>query len=369
MTGRLVAALLAASALLLVTSVWGSALGATPLTGTGANVTWTSSSAASTTASGSFACSVSATTTMAAGAFNSGLAYSVDWSSTPATATAFSGGVSPASATAIFTRASGNSGTFAFGAELVDPVVLVAYIDPGSAIDFGPNAITVLSYHSSVAGAPTIVGNKISLDGPVVDIVDNGWAVQVTGHFGPTSGPLPFTAFSTADESLAVSVASDTACAPPTTTTTTSTSTTTVPTPLGPPGRPGTPIVTALPGALEITVVPPTTGGTPESYLVTIEPGGRTCTVDGASGSCTIDGLTDGSPYTVFSIASNAAGDSTASEATVPISALPAGLRADGLPTTGTSSTGIADVGLALVALGSILTWLNLRRHRIDASS
>lgn len=290
---------------------------AAAVSGDGANVTWVSNSLGATSASGTFACGVSATVSMTTGKYNSGIAFPVDWSTSSGTSGAFTGGISPASSIAVYADSSGNSGTISFGADITDPVVLVTYIDPGAAMDFGPNPITVLSSYSSAAGSPTIVGNKISLDGPHVDTDENGWAVKVTGTFGPTGGPLPLTVFATEEETFAISVASPTICPP------------------DPPGQPGSPTVAPTRGGLRVTVTAPTTGGAPASYLVTASPGGRTCTVTGASGSCTITGLSHTRGYTVTVVATNAGGDSPASSASDAVTPLEGSSDDDALPTVG----------------------------------
>jgi hypothetical protein len=86
-----------------------------------------------------------------------------------------------------------------------------------------------------------------------------------------------------------------------------------------PPGIPGTPTVVAGDGEVTVTVVAPSGGGTPSSYLVTASPqvGGvtKTCTVSGASGSCTVTGLANGTAYTFTSTATNGAGTSSSSSA------------------------------------------------------
>lgn len=325
-----------ASTLLLVIALATTSVGATTITGTGANVTWVSGAIGSSSGSGSFACGVTATMTSATGNYNSGVAYPVDWSTSAATASAFSGGVTPASAIAILAQSSGNVASFAFGAEIVDPVVMVSFIDPGAAMDFGPNPITVLSYNSSAAASPTVVGNKISLDGPDVDTVNDGWAVKVTGNFGPTSGPLPFTLFSTAGETFAVSVASPTVCPPP------------------PPGRPGRPLVTPTTEGLTVSIVPPTTGGSPESFVATAQPGGATCSVTGEAGSCTIDRLAPGQPYTVTVVATNASGDSPPSEPSEPVIPTSTAPEPSALPATGANLAIIAFGALLLLAVGGL---------------
>ena len=82
-----------------------------------------------------------------------------------------------------------------------------------------------------------------------------------------------------------------------------------------PPATPGQPTAVAGAGSAAVTVVAPTSGGTPTSYTVTASPGNAQCTVTGASGSCTVNGLTNGTSYTFTSTATNAAGTSSSSVA------------------------------------------------------
>lgn len=86
-----------------------------------------------------------------------------------------------------------------------------------------------------------------------------------------------------------------------------------------PPATPGQPTAVAGNTSATVTVVAPTSGGTPVSYTVTASPGGAQCTVTGASGSCTITGLTNGTPYTFTSTATNLAGTSSSSVASASV--------------------------------------------------
>ena len=84
-------------------------------------------------------------------------------------------------------------------------------------------------------------------------------------------------------------------------------------TPVLAPGTPGQPSAVAGNTSATVTVVAPTSGGTPVSYTVTSSPGNAQCTVTGASGSCTVNGLTNGTSYTFTSTATNGAGTSSSS--------------------------------------------------------
>ena len=86
-----------------------------------------------------------------------------------------------------------------------------------------------------------------------------------------------------------------------------------------PPATPGQPTAVAGAGSAAVTVVAPTSGGTPTSYTVTASPGNAQCTVTGASGSCTVNGLTNGTSYTFTSTATNVAGTSSSSVASAAV--------------------------------------------------
>ncbi len=86
-----------------------------------------------------------------------------------------------------------------------------------------------------------------------------------------------------------------------------------------PPATPGQPTAVAGAGSAAVTVVAPTSGGTPTSYTVTASPGNAQCTVTGASGSCTVNGLTNGTSYTFTSTATNAAGTSSSPVASAAV--------------------------------------------------
>ena len=108
------------------------------------------------------------------------------------------------------------------------------------------------------------------------------------------------------------------------------------------PGVPGTPTATPENGGATITITPPASGGTPSSYTVTASPGGATCTVIAPATSCAISPLTNGTPYTFTSTATNTTGtsasSSSASTAVTPASAPSAPLGVAGSGTGGSST-------------------------------
>ncbi len=88
------------------------------------------------------------------------------------------------------------------------------------------------------------------------------------------------------------------------------------------PNAPGIPTVVAGEESATITVTAPTGGVVPTSYEVTASPGGKKCTVNGASGSCTVTGLTAGTAYTFTTVAKTSTGSSSASTASTSITVL-----------------------------------------------
>ena len=75
---------------------------------------------------------------------------------------------------------------------------------------------------------------------------------------------------------------------------------------LAPPGKPGTPVVTATDKSATLTWTAPTSGGAVASYTVASYPAGAVCKIVGLSASCT--GLTNGTAYTFTVTAVNASG-------------------------------------------------------------
>ena len=85
------------------------------------------------------------------------------------------------------------------------------------------------------------------------------------------------------------------------------------------PNAPGVPTAVAGDTQATVSVTPPASGATVTSYTVTSTPDSLTCTVAGASGSCTVTGLTNGTPYTFRSTATNSVGTSSASAASAAV--------------------------------------------------
>ena len=111
------------------------------------------------------------------------------------------------------------------------------------------------------------------------------------------------------------------------------------------PARPQRPTVLAGRTKVTVTVSRGAGGGTPVSFTVTAQPGGRTCTVAATTtGSCSITGLSRNTIYTFTAVATNAAGHSPKS--------LPSGGARIGAPV----SPGSASVPGPVAPGGSVLT-------------
>jgi hypothetical protein len=129
------------------------------------------------------------------------------------------------------------------------------------------------------------------------------------------------------------------------------------------PGVPGKPVVDPRRGGLEVTVVPPTTGGVPDSYTATARPGGRTCTVVGATGSCTVNGLSSTETYTITVVANNDAGASPPSEASNRLSPLEGSPWPVHLGISGLNVIRTIAIGLGLMVVGNVLVTVQGRRR------
>lgn len=112
-----------------------------------------------------------------------------------------------------------------------------------------------------------------------------------------------------------------------------------------PPGSPTG--VTAVAGDAQLTAswTAPSSGGAPTSYVATAS-GGKTCTT--ATTSCTITGLTNGTAYTVTVVAKNSGGDSAPSS---PSSAVtPTAPTAPAAPTAVSATAGDASAAVTWTA-------------------
>lgn len=84
------------------------------------------------------------------------------------------------------------------------------------------------------------------------------------------------------------------------------------------PDVPASPSVTVADGEAVVTITPNGSGGTPNFYTVTAEPGGATCTVTPPAVSCNFTGLMNGTPYEFTVSATNDAGTSPQSDKSSP---------------------------------------------------
>lgn len=85
------------------------------------------------------------------------------------------------------------------------------------------------------------------------------------------------------------------------------------------PDSPVAPTAVAGDAQATVTVGEPSSGATPDSYEVTADPGGASCTITGSSGECTVTGLTNGVAHTFTVTATNTGGTSSPSPASAPV--------------------------------------------------
>ena len=131
------------------------------------------------------------------------------------------------------------------------------------------------------------------------------------------------------------------------------------------PATPATP--TAAGGAVSatVTVPAPTSGGAPDTYLVTASPGGATCTIITPDTSCTVTGLTAGTAYTFTATASNGAGTSSASATSNSVSPTAAAPVA---PATPPAPTVVVGDGQATVSVAPANTGGTPTSYTVTAS-
>ena len=118
---------------------------------------------------------------------------------------------------------------------------------------------------------------------------------------------------------------------------------------LAAPGVPGAPTAVSGPGSATVTITPPTSGGTPSSYLVTSVPAGGTCTVTAPETSCVVTGLTPGTAYTFTSTATNGVPPSSAASPASVTPVTPSATIAPGPP--GAPTTVVVGDGQAVVTV------------------
>lgn len=115
------------------------------------------------------------------------------------------------------------------------------------------------------------------------------------------------------------------------------------------PGTPGTPTVVAGDGKATVTIVAPTTGGSPISYTVRSTPGNFSCTIAASLNSCVVNNLVNGTSYTFAVVATNATGSSASSPQSVAVK--PSGVPV--APSAPTVVAGNKEVKVTVAALST----------------
>jgi uncharacterized repeat protein (TIGR02543 family) len=199
---------------------------------------------------------------------------------------------------------------------------------PGGSYSMGSSAVTFIARWSGVSYAITYALNGGSGSAPTQSNVSSGGSFTTAAT--PTKSGFTFTGWSdgatTTNASTLITNVSGNI-------------TLTAQWTISAPGIPGTPTATPGNGSATITIVAPTSGGTPSSYTVTAS-NGSTCTIVSPGTSCTIAPLTNGTAYTFTSTATNTAG-SSASASTSSAAVTPAGVPSapSGVSGTGTGGT------------------------------
>jgi uncharacterized repeat protein (TIGR02543 family) len=199
---------------------------------------------------------------------------------------------------------------------------------PGSSYTMGSSAVTFTAKWSGLSYVVVYLLNGGSGTTPTQPDVTHGQ--NFTTAPAPTRNGFTFSGWS--DGATVINASTSV-------TNVTSNKTLTAQWAIAAPGIPGTPTAAPGNGSATITIVAPTTGGTPSSYTVTAAPGGATCTVTAPGTSCTIAPLDNGTAYTFTSTATNTAGTS-ASASAASAAVTPAGVPLSPSSITGTGLGG-----------------------------
>ena len=119
---------------------------------------------------------------------NAGEVYSRNWSALPVSDSAYTAGFLGTSMMAIYGTSVGVKYTMTFSHSVTDPVIMLNYASNTGSMDFGATSITLLDGNP----AASVAANVVSLSSPGSNEDSDGYAVLVTGTFGPRT-PLTFT--------------------------------------------------------------------------------------------------------------------------------------------------------------------------------
>ena len=120
------------------------------------------------------------------GVGNAGTTVAVNWDLSLATDGAVDMGVTNFSAGVLGTTGIANPQSITFGDTVVNPILLVAFADATSSLDFGALGVNLLDSNNA-----QLIGSTVNFVG-AANSANDGFAAQIIGTFGPGSS-LDFT--------------------------------------------------------------------------------------------------------------------------------------------------------------------------------
>jgi len=135
---------------------------------------------------------ITVTYTTVAGRNNAGTTVGPTWAVSSGTAPGIGSGVTHDLGGVFGSTSAGQTHTITFSAPVVNPIFLMDYTDADTTFNFGATPITFLSSHNA-----NLAGGIVTFPG-ANDSVNDGFAAQLTGAFGPGT-PLVITSITTSN--------------------------------------------------------------------------------------------------------------------------------------------------------------------------